>query len=134
MYTAYGREMPVHCAIYLDASADRRLSCLRLEEGRDAAQAERIAVRFGKDAPDPARPPRQRLLCTCAPVHDYTGREAARIGVFQHAAAERPFASDQTTAAADLARRISVRLGYLPAAAEGDERVHRRTLSGVHHH
>ena len=134
MYTAYGREMPGHCAVYLEASADRRLSCMRLEEDCDAAQVERVAVRFGKAAADPARPPRQRLLCTCAPVHDYTGREVARVGVFQHAAAERPFASDQPAAAADLARRISVRLGYLPAAAGGDERGHRRTLSGVHHH
>jgi IclR family transcriptional regulator, KDG regulon repressor len=118
MYTAYGREMPVHCAVYLDASADRRLSCLRLEKARDAAQPDRIAVRFGKDARDPSRPPLQRLLCTCAPVQDYTGREVARVGVFQHAAAERPFVNEQTIAAADLARLISVRLGYLPAATE----------------
>jgi hypothetical protein len=115
MYTAYGRQMPVHCAVYLEPSSDRRLSCLRLEHGRDASQPERIAVRFGKDARDPGRPPMQRLLCTCAPVHDYTGREVARVGVFQHAASERPFVSDQTAAAADLARLISVRLGYLPA-------------------
>jgi hypothetical protein len=116
MYTAHGRQMPVHCAVYLDASAERRLSCLRLEDGRDVSQPERIAVRFGKDAGDPARRPIQRLLCTCAPVRDYTGREVARIGVSQHAAAERPFISDQTVAAADLARLISVRLGYLPGA------------------
>jgi hypothetical protein len=129
MYTAYGRQMPAHCAIYLDAAADRRLSCLRLEHGRDALQPERIAVRFGIDARNaasganaaaalgtPGRPPIPRLLCTCSPVHDYTGREVARVGVFQHATSERPFVSEQTAAAVDLARLISVRLGYLPAA------------------
>jgi DNA-binding IclR family transcriptional regulator len=121
MFTAHGRQMPVHCAVYLDAASDRRLSCLRLERDGDAAQPERIAVRFGKEPADSARPPMQRLLCTCAPVHDYTGREVARVGVFQHAAAERPFAGQQTAAAADLARLISVRLGYLPALAGGGE-------------
>ena len=121
MHTAYGRQMPVHCAVYLDAAADRRLTCLRLEHARDAAQPERIAVRFGRDASDAARPPMQRLLCTCAPVHDYTGREVARVGVFQHAAAERPFLADQTAAASDLARLISVRLGYLPAVTHAND-------------
>jgi hypothetical protein len=120
MHTAYGRQMPVHCAVYLDSASDRRLSCLRLEQARDASQPERIAVRFGKDARDPARPPIQRLLCTCAPVHDYTGREVARVGVFQHAASERPFVSEQTAAAADLARLISIRLGHLPAMSTAD--------------
>ncbi len=119
MYTAYGRQMPVHCAVYLDSTSDRRLSCLRLAHSRDAADADRIAVRFGKESGDPARPPLQRLLCTCAPVHDYTGREVARVGVFQHAASERPFVSDQTAAAADLARLISVRLGHVPAMSTG---------------
>jgi hypothetical protein len=113
MYTAYGRQMPVHCAVYLDQSSDRRLSCFRLEHASDGAQPDRIAVRFGKDARDPARPPLQRLLCTCAPVRDYTGRDVARVGVFQHAACEQPFAGDQTTAARELARSISIRLGAI---------------------
>lgn len=119
MYTAHGREMPVHCSVYLDASADRRLSCLRLEQPRDAVQPERIALRFGQDARDSGRPggPLQRLLCTCAPVRDYTGRQVARVGVFQHAATERPFVDEQTVTAAELARLISMRLGYLPASA-----------------
>lgn len=134
MHTAYGRQMPVHCAVYLDAAADRRLSCLRLEQARDAEQPERIAVRFGKDSRDPARPPLQRLLCTCAPVNDYTGREVARVGVFQHAAAERPFVGEQTVAAAELARLISVRLGFLPAATGGEDFIQRRSVSGVHHY
>lgn len=112
MHTTYGREMPGHCAMYVGAPASRRLSCLKLEQPRDASQPDRIAVRFG---PPPAGPP--RLLCTCAPVYDYTGRQVARIGMFAHAAGEQPFAADQTAAAIELARSISLRLGHLPAAA-----------------
>jgi IclR family KDG regulon transcriptional repressor len=111
MHTAYGRQMPVHCAIYVDRTAARRLSCLRLEQPADAAQPDRVALRFG--SPEPAVAPLQRLLCTCAPVRDYTGREVARVGLFAHAAAEQPFAPDQTTASMELARLISMRLGYL---------------------
>ena len=59
----------------------------------------------------------QRLVCTCAPVHDYTGRQVARVGLSLHAVDDRMFAHDQTAVAMDLARRISVRLGYLPAAS-----------------
>ena len=84
MHTVYGREMPVHCAIYVERAANRRLSCLKL--GR-ATPAVRIAWRSGS-AP-PAGPAPQRLICTCAPVRDYTGREVARVGVFAHAADER---------------------------------------------
>lgn len=113
MHTTYGREMPVHCAIYVDASAKRRLTCLKLEEPRDVVSPDRIAVRFGES---PAQQI-QRLLCTCAPVFDYTGRQVARIGVFTHAAEEQPFAADQTAASMELARRISLRLGHLPTAA-----------------
>jgi hypothetical protein len=113
MHTIYGREMPVHCAMYVDAKSSRRLSCLKLEQPRDAAQPERIAVRFGT----PPVPQIQRLLCTCAPVHDYTGRHVARIGVFEHAADEGPFSGEQTAAAMELARLISLRLGHLPAAS-----------------
>jgi hypothetical protein len=39
------------------------------------------------------------------------------VGVFVHAAEERPFSTEQTGAAAELARMISLRLGHLPAAA-----------------
>ena len=115
MHTAYGREMPVHCAVYVEPNASRRLSCLKLGHSRDVGQIDRIAVRFG--APLAQQPPVQRLLCTCAPIHDYTEREVARVGVFTHAADERPFAADQTAAAIELARLVSLRLGYLPAAA-----------------
>jgi IclR helix-turn-helix domain len=112
MHTIYGREMPVHCAVFVDPAANRRLTCLRLEQAKDAAQPDRIAVRFGAAAQPPSI---QRLLCTCAPVHDYTGRLVARVGVFTHAADERPFAADQTGSAMELARLISLRLGHLSA-------------------
>jgi DNA-binding IclR family transcriptional regulator len=112
MHTTYGREMPVHCAIYVNAPANRRLSCFKLEQPVDATDLERIAIRFGA-----AAPPMQRLVCTCAPVHDYTGRQVARVGLSMHAVDDRTFAHDQTTAAMELARRISVRLGYLPAVS-----------------
>jgi hypothetical protein len=115
MHTVYGKTMPVHCAMYVERDASRRLSCLRLEVPEDAADPERVAVRFGKPPVDGQGP--QRLLCTCAPVRDYTGREAARVGIFMHAAAERPFASDGTSVALELARSISMRLGHLPGAA-----------------
>ncbi|HEX6973203.1 MAG TPA: helix-turn-helix domain-containing protein [Vicinamibacterales bacterium] len=114
MHTTYGREMPVHCAMYVERTANRRLSCVKLEQPRDATQWDRVAVRFGAPA---AASPLQRLLCTCAPVHDYTGRQVARVGVFTHAADEQPFCADQTAAAMELARLISLRLGHLPAAS-----------------
>src|SRR4051794_14693854 len=47
MHTTHGREMPVHCAMYVDASAKRRLSCFKLERTRDASDPDEIAVRFG---------------------------------------------------------------------------------------
>jgi IclR helix-turn-helix domain len=114
MHTAYGREMPGHCAIYIggEPAASRRLSCFKLEQPRDAFAADRLAVRFGAS---PVQPPTvQRLLCTCSPVQDYSGRVVARVGVFAHAADERPFAANQTAAASELARLISMRLGHLP--------------------
>ena len=114
MHTVYGRQMPVHCSIYMEPDAPRRLSCLRLAGPADAQEADRIALRFGS----PEAPPLQRLLCTCAPVRDYSGREVARIGLFAHAASEHPFAKDQTVDSLELARLISMRLGYLPGSVE----------------
>jgi IclR family transcriptional regulator, KDG regulon repressor len=113
MHTTHGREMPVHCALYVDASAKRRLSCLKLEQPRDAVDTERVAVRFGVPVPQPM----QRLLCTCAPVYDYTGRHVARVGVFTHAADEAPFVNQHPSAAMELARLISLRLGHLAAVS-----------------
>lgn len=117
MHTTYGRNMPGHCAIYIEgaAAAGRRLSCFKLEGPRDAQQADRVAVRFGAAGQQPSV---QRLLCTCAPVQDYSGRTVARVGVFAHAADEHPFAADNTAASAELARLISLRLGYLPMAQD----------------
>jgi len=113
MHTTHGREMPVHCALYVDASAKRRLSCLKLEHPRDAQNTERVAVRFGAPLPQQI----QRLLCTCAPVYDYTGRHVARVGVFTHAADEAPFVNEHPSAAMELARSISLRLGHLAAVS-----------------
>ncbi len=109
MHTTHGREMPVHCALYVHDASRRRLSCLKLEQPRDAVNTDRIAVRFGPPAV-------QRLVCTCAPVFDYTGRHVARIGVFVHAADEAPFAGEQPRAAMELARLISLRLGHFQAS------------------
>jgi hypothetical protein len=113
-YTAYGREMPGHCAVFFAGEGSRRLSCVRLSQPRDAANAEAVVVRLGAPAISPAA---QRLLCTCAPVSDYTGREVARVGVFTHAAEERTFSDAAPRTAWELARMISLRLGYLPATA-----------------
>jgi hypothetical protein len=113
-YTAYGREMPGHCAIFFSEEAKRRLSCVRMSHPRDAAHPQAVVVRLGAaaNAPDP-----QRMLCTCAPVADYTGREVARVGVFTHGSDEDLFGSTAPRAAWELARLISMRLGHLPAAA-----------------
>lgn len=135
MYTTYGREMPGHCAIYIgaDRAGERRLSCFKLGSAADALEPERIAVRFGAPADEPAK---QRLLCTCAPVQDYSGRQVARIGVFAHAADERPFAAREVADAADLARLVSMRLGHVPAwpgrryVSRDDDRAGRAASAG----
>ena len=116
MHTSYGREMPGHCAIYFSPrQATRRLSCLRLGTPADVTGAETSMVRLG---PPPIAPDAmQRLFCTCAPVHDYAGREVARVGVFGHGADDRPILNEHHKGAWDLARRISMRLGYLPPPA-----------------
>ncbi len=89
MHTVYGKDMPGHCALYFSPrQATRRLSCLRLVTREHVANAEATMVRLG---PPPVEPDAmQRLFCTCAPVHDYTGREVARVGVFGHGADDRP--------------------------------------------
>jgi IclR family transcriptional regulator, KDG regulon repressor len=112
MQTAYGREMPAHCSLYFDAtSGSRRLSCLRLSEPRDVADATRLA-HYGPDADGAGA---QRLFCCCAPVRDYSGREVARVGVFGHGPDDRPIAGVHNRGAWELARHISMRLGYLSA-------------------
>ena len=113
-YTAYGREMPGHCKLFF-TEGTRRLSCVRLTQPRDATAADEVVVRLG---PPTISSDAQRMVCTCAPVFDYTGREVARVGLVTHAADERTFAGAAPRAAWELARLISLRLGYLPATAE----------------
>ncbi len=126
MRTVYGKEMPGHCAIYFSPTyaeatvgkprqATRRLSCLRLASPGELARPEATVVRMG---PPPMEPDAlQRLFCTCAPVRDYTGQEVARVGVFGHGADDRPILTEHHRGAWDLARRISMRLGHMPAGA-----------------
>jgi hypothetical protein len=117
MHTAYGKDMPGHCSVFIDAHTPcgRRLSCFKLDHAHDGKQAERVAVRFGAPAGEQRKV--QRLLCTCAPVVDYTGRQVARVGVFAHAMDERPFVDEQPRASLELARLISMRLGHVPPAS-----------------
>jgi DNA-binding IclR family transcriptional regulator len=116
MHTVYGKEMPGHCALYFSSrQATRRLSCLRLVTPRDVAQAEAGIVRLG---PPPVEPDAmQRLFCTCAPVFDYTGREVARVGMFGHGPDDQPIVTEHHKGAWELARHISMRLGYFPPPA-----------------
>ncbi len=115
MHTAYGKEMPGHCSLYYDAAQEtRRLSCLRLGGAADPASE---VARFGP--PGRVADGRQRLICSCAPVHDYSGREVARVGVFGHGSTEGPVLTKQHRGARELARLVSLRLGHLPAAAVG---------------
>jgi DNA-binding IclR family transcriptional regulator len=117
MHTVYGREMPSHCALYFSPrQATRRLSCLRLSTSGEVADPARAVVRLG---PPPAPDTAPRLSCTCAPVMDYAGHEVARVGVFGHGPDERPILSEHHKGVWDLARRISLRLGFLPRALEG---------------
>jgi hypothetical protein len=50
-------------------------------------------------------------------VRDYTGHEVARVGVFGHGADDGPILNEHHRGAWDLARRISMRLGHVPASA-----------------
>jgi DNA-binding IclR family transcriptional regulator len=125
MRTVYGKEMPGHCALYFSPvsaeattgkpHATRRLSCLRLATVAELRKPEATVVRLG---PPPVEPDAlQRLFCVCAPVRDYTGQEVARVGVFGHGADDTPILTDHHRGAWDLARRISMRLGHMPASA-----------------
>jgi hypothetical protein len=116
MYTAYGKAMPGHCSLYFaDGQATRRLVCMKLARGREDSRPDG-AWRLGFDEKDP--PDVARLNCTCAPVHDYTGREVARVGIFAHGTDEHPLHAEYTRAAWELARRVSLRLGHLGAAPD----------------
>ena len=118
MYTAYGKEMPSHCSVYFDPTqGTRRLSCLRLVRPEDVARSSDVMARLGP-APG-AGEGSQRLVCTCAPVSDYTGREVARVGLFGHGSDETPILTEHNQGAWELARLISMRLGYLSTATVG---------------
>ena len=118
MYTAYGKEMPGHCSVYFDPTqGTRRLSCLRLVRPEDVARSNDVMARLGPAAG--AGEGGQRLVCTCAPVCDYTGREVARVGLFGHGSDETPILTQHNQGAWELARLISMRLGYLSTATVG---------------
>jgi DNA-binding IclR family transcriptional regulator len=132
MRTVYGKEMPAHCSMYFTGQGgppSRRLSCLRLAEARDVARSGDLVRHLGFDSEgspgfrpgDGSQPGAgaQRMCCTCAPVFDYTGREVARVGVFGHGPDDRPIAGVHNRGAWELARHISMRLGYLSAVAMG---------------
>src|SRR5512139_2246345 len=114
MRTAYGKQMPAHCADYFDGATQgsRRLSCLRLGRAADLGDSASVVVRLGTSGVDGG----QRLFCTCAPVYDYTGREVARVGVFGHGPDDHPILTELNREAWELGRRVSTRLGHLPTA------------------
>lgn len=112
MHTVYGREMPGHCAVYFgQGAAARRLSCLRLSRPAEPKDASQAVVRLGAEAAGAGG----RMACACAPVVDYTGREVARVGLFAHRADDAALAEDEGRGAWELARLVSLRLGYLQA-------------------
>jgi hypothetical protein len=117
MRTVFGREMPAHCALYFSVpqATTRRLSCLKLSSAADLTRADAALVRLGPDGDLPAGA--QRLVCTCAPIRDYTTQEVGRVGVFAHGVDERPLVSDGHRGVWNLAGQISLRLGYLPPTA-----------------
>lgn len=115
MHTAYGREMPSHCALYFSPrQATRRLSCLKLVTREELLDPERGVRRLGPPSPGPV----QRLYCTCAPVRDYTGQEVARVGLFGHGPDDGPILTEHHRGIWELARKISLRLGYVPPSLE----------------
>jgi IclR family transcriptional regulator, KDG regulon repressor len=124
MRTAYGKEMPSHCVVYFgsdDQPQSPRLTCLRLSDVRDVTRGAGISrhLGFGSDQVQASRANHQRLCCTCAPVFDYSGQEVARIGVCGQATDDRAIAGVHTRGAWELARHVSMRLGYLSAVAMG---------------
>ncbi len=122
MHTVYGKEMPGHCSLYFDAGSARRLSCLKLERAADVKDSSARLLRFGEgraSATAGSSAP-QRMICTCAPVHDYTSREVARVGLFAHDVTEDALLRDYHRDAWELARIISLRLGSMAAPTVAD--------------
>jgi IclR family KDG regulon transcriptional repressor len=131
MHTVYGKEMPGHCSLYFEAGSARRLSCLKLERAADVKDAGARLLRFGEGATGAAgvgggasgqhgQQGQQRMICTCAPVYDYTSREVARVGLFAHDVTEDALLRDYHREAWELARIISARLGSLTAHSMAD--------------
>jgi hypothetical protein len=106
--------MPAHCALYFGApqATTRRLTCLKLSTAGDVARPDAPVVRLGPGGDLPVGA--QRLVCTCAPIRDYTTQEVGRVGVFVHGVDERPLVTDGHRGVWHLAGQISVRLGYMP--------------------
>jgi DNA-binding transcriptional ArsR family regulator len=124
MAADYGREMPRHCV--MTAAGNGRpescgVSCLRLAEARDVARGAELIRRGDPAAPgEPAMAATTgNLGCTCAPVFDYSGHEVARIGVCGDGVDDRALAGVHGHGAWELARHVSMRLGYLSAVAMG---------------
>lgn len=115
MYSAYGKPMPGHCAMFFTDAQVRRLSCARLCGQADVARSAQVVRRLGEAGERTAL----RLNCACAPVRDYSGQEVARLGVFSHGQDEDDLHSQHVRAAWDLARATSLRLGHLPREADG---------------
>ena len=122
--TDYGREMPAHCV--LSAAGNPRpplpgVSCLRLADASDVTRGLELVRRVctGPDGDQSLAANRGRLGCTCAPVFDYSGREVARIGVSGPGVDDRALAGVHNRGAWELARHVSMRLGYLSAVAMG---------------
>ena len=116
MHTAYGNEMPGHCEIYFDeAHARRRLSCLRLVTPDNVAGSADVVNRPAGRCEQWEGA--QRLVCTCAPVRDFTGVEVARVGIFEHAPDDGSILTEHNRGVWEIARLISMRLGHLPDAS-----------------
>jgi IclR family transcriptional regulator, KDG regulon repressor len=123
MSADYGREMPSHCVHRGSGHAapeSSAVSCLRLADARDVTQGMDLVRRGGTGAEgDQAAAVAPRVGCTCAPVFDYSGQEVARIGVCGQGVDDRALAGVHSRGAWELARHVSMRMGYLSAVAMG---------------
>ena len=122
MSADYGREMPSHCVLRASGNGTPEspaVRCLRLTDASDVTRgAERVRLGAGVDG-DRAAAVVPRVGCTCAPVFDYSGHEVARIGVCGQGVDDRALAGVHNRGAWELARHVSMRLGYLSAVAMG---------------
>jgi IclR family transcriptional regulator, KDG regulon repressor len=123
MSADYGREMPSHCVLHASGNgrpASLAVTCLRLADAGDVTRGVELARRVGAGTEcEQAAANAQRVGCTCAPVFDYSGHEVARIGVCGEGVDDRALAGVHNRGAWELARHVSMRLGYLSAVAMG---------------